>query len=262
MRDLDNPHPAASEPQLQPILKLKWVRRVARRIETEYGIRWKTGVRCPVYGVQIGDVDSVKQVEEVASEFRAHPIVHLKLTCDPQIKSDEGVAWQGIASKIAGPVRQRIAVEISVRSCENVEPPAALRRDERAELEVVKEPYALRNLADECHRKPVRHALTGDRALITDVRAFRQVRQISNRIGIVDGFRIRIASVEAETSPKPLFHLQRAAMVNRKANVIIGIEVSELRKYAATESTIEDGLARRQGSRLDTIEDPRNRSDL
>src|SRR5687767_110288 len=105
---------AASEAKLQPILKLKGIRRVSRRIEPEYGVGWKAEIRCTVHGIQVGDVDSVEEIEKVTYHLGTHPIINLEQTGHAQIHCDEIIANERIAAQPAGTIREGVSITIRI----------------------------------------------------------------------------------------------------------------------------------------------------
>src|SRR5262249_33427560 len=142
-------------------------------------------------------------------------------------------------------VGERVAVAVRVRAGEDVEPPAGLSRQQRAELEITQEVYARWNLADEGQREPVRHSLARDGALRPDARPFGQVGQVGHRLRVFDVFRKLIAPGKTEPGREPLLELKSPAVMDGVSDVIGDVEIAKLREYSSAERSVEDGLAAR-----------------
>src|SRR5262249_49365754 len=119
---------AQSEAKLQAVLKLKRIRGVARRVESENRIRRHAEVRSSVYSVQVGDVDAIEQIEEVGAEFGSEAFVEAEFARDSQVEAGEARTFERVPSQIARTVGERIAVAIRVRTGEDIEASAGLSR--------------------------------------------------------------------------------------------------------------------------------------
>src|SRR5262249_12154303 len=221
-----------SESELKSVLKLERIRGVARRLESEDRIRLRAECRRSVDSVQVGDVDAVEKVEEVAAEFGADAFIEADFAGDAQVEAGEPRPFDGVPAQIARAVGERIAVAIRVRAGEDVEPPSGLSRQQRAELEIAQEVYARGNLADESQREPVRHSLARDGALRPDARPFGQVGQVGHRFRVVDGLRERIAPVKTEPAREPLLELESPAVMVGESDVIVYVEIGVLGEYS------------------------------
>ena len=152
-------------------MKLERVRRIARAVESEDGIRSDTEINPAIDGVQIRDVHPVEQVEKISDELSYNAFTDPDLTGDTQIHSHKVIPRECVAAKVAGTIRQGIAVAIGVQTSKDIEPAAGLRCEDRTEFEVFQKREALGNLAHKSQRESVGHALTRNGALIRDTRA-------------------------------------------------------------------------------------------
>src|SRR5688572_30266737 len=104
----------ASEAKLQPILELKWIRRIARRVESQNRIRSNTQVRTPVNRVEIRDIDPVEDIEEIPDQLRAYAIIQMEQTRHAHIQRHQIIAYERIATQPAGTIGEGIPIAVDV----------------------------------------------------------------------------------------------------------------------------------------------------
>ena len=90
-----------SESELHAVLKLERIRDVARSFESENRTRLRAECCRSVDSVQVGDVDTVEKVEEVAAEFSADAFIESDFAGDAHVEAGEPRPFERVSAQIA-----------------------------------------------------------------------------------------------------------------------------------------------------------------
>src|SRR5262245_15914726 len=91
---------ARSEPELHSVLNLKRIGGVARRSKSQYRIGSRAEAGASINGIEVRDVCSIEEVEEIAAELGADLLVEPTLTRDPHIEGGETGTFERVTAQL------------------------------------------------------------------------------------------------------------------------------------------------------------------
>src|SRR5262245_32780288 len=94
-----------SETEFRAILKLKRVEHVSPCTVTPVGIGRPFHIRGPVKRVEILDICTIEEVEEICAQIQSNTFVHAKCATDPKIDTCITRSFQRIPAKVSWAVR-------------------------------------------------------------------------------------------------------------------------------------------------------------